>query len=113
MFVLFFKQLLTQICLALSTLLLHAIERGKPIEKLFYSLQNLQSADNGNIAVLEMLTVLPEVVEDHISNCCKSLKHRYEYEQEVLSLSFVIFLYLWFWMSDWGPDFASHTCIIL
>lgn len=76
-------QLLTQICLALSSLLLHAVEHEKPIEKLFYSLQNLQNEDNGNIAVLETLTVLPEVVDDYISYSCKNLKCRYDYEQEV------------------------------
>ncbi|XP_024017806.1 transportin MOS14 isoform X2 [Morus notabilis] len=61
-------QLLTQICLALSALVLRAVEHGKPpIEQLFYSLQNLQSQEdvNGNIAVLEMLTVLPEEVVDN------------------------------------------------
>lgn len=83
LFIYLFMQLLTQICLALSTLLLHAVEHEKPIEKLFYSLQNLQNEDNGNIAVLETLTVLPEVVDDYISYCCKNLKCRYDYEQEV------------------------------
>ena len=57
-------QLLTQICLALSALILRGVENGKPIEQLFYSLQNLQSQEDGNIAVLEMLTVLPEEVFD-------------------------------------------------
>lgn len=77
-------QLLTQICLALSMLVLHAVEHGKPIEKLFYSLQNLQSQDNGNNAVLEMLTVLPEIIEDQTSDCHIPSARRYEYEQEVL-----------------------------
>lgn len=48
------------------------MEHSKPIEKLFYSLHNLQTQENGNIAVLEMLTVLPEVVEDqstYIGRC--------------------------------------------
>ncbi|KAL0331801.1 UNVERIFIED_CONTAM: hypothetical protein Scaly_2081600 [Sesamum calycinum] len=76
-------QLLTQICLALSMLVLHAVEHGKPIEKLFYSLQNLQSQDNGNNAVLEMLTVLPEIIEDQNSDCHIPSARRYEYEQEV------------------------------
>ena len=83
MLVLFPQQLLTQICLALSTLLLHAVEHGRPIEKLFYSVQNLQSHEGGHIAVLEMLTVLPEVFEDHITNNCKTLTIRDEYEQQV------------------------------
>ncbi|KAB1211378.1 Transportin-3 [Morella rubra] len=79
-------QLLTQICLALSALILRAVENGKPIEQLFYSLQNLQSQDDGNIAVLEMLTVLPEEVFDtqnidsKISSACRS-----QYCRELLS----------------------------
>ncbi|KAL2532396.1 ARM repeat superfamily protein [Abeliophyllum distichum] len=78
-------QLLTQICLALSTLMLHAVEHGKPIEKLFYSLQNLQNQDNGDIAVLEMLTVLPEIIEDQNADCSISIAQRYEYERELLA----------------------------
>ncbi|KAJ4729616.1 Transportin like [Melia azedarach] len=79
-------QLLTQICLALSALILRAVEHGKPIEKLFYSLQNLQSQDDGNIAVLEMLTVLPEeVVDSQASDCNISSAHRSQYGQELLS----------------------------
>lgn len=78
-------QLLTQICLALSTLILHAVEHGKPIEKLFYSLQNLQNQDNGDIAVLEMLTVLPEIIEDQNADCSISTARRYEYERELLA----------------------------
>ncbi|KAI7754126.1 hypothetical protein M8C21_014870, partial [Ambrosia artemisiifolia] len=69
------SQLLTQICLALSTLILHAVEYNKPIEKLFYSLQNLQGQDDGNIVVLEMLTVLPEVVEDETGMSEPSCSH--------------------------------------
>jgi transportin-3 len=82
--VLFSRQLLTQICLALSALMLRAVENGKPIEQLFYSLQSLQSQDDGNIAVLEMLTVLPEEVFDNqnadskISSACRT-----QYCQEV------------------------------
>ncbi|XP_057489374.1 transportin MOS14 isoform X2 [Actinidia eriantha] len=78
-------QLLTQICLALSALILHSVEHSKPIEQLFYSLQNLQSLDNGNIAVLEMLTVLPEVVEDQSTDCNISSARRGEYGRELLS----------------------------
>ncbi|CAA2985061.1 transportin MOS14 isoform X1 [Olea europaea subsp. europaea] len=77
-------QLLTQICLALSTLILHAVEHGKPIEKLFYSLQSLQNQDNGDIAVLEMLTVLPEIIEDQNADCSLSIARHYEYEREQL-----------------------------
>ncbi|XP_010528108.1 PREDICTED: transportin MOS14 [Tarenaya hassleriana] len=57
-------QLLTQICLALSALLLHADPYSKPFEKLMFSLQNLQTHDDGNVAVLELLTVLPEELSD-------------------------------------------------
>lgn len=84
-------QLLTQICLALSTLVLHAVEYYKPIEKLFYSLQNLQGQDDGNIAVLEMLTVLPEVVED------ESATYKTKSGQR----------------SDYGPELLSHTSAVL
>lgn len=74
---------MTQICLALSMLILHAVEHVKPIEKLFYSLHNLQSEDDGKIAVLEMLTVLPEVIEDQNADCRISSVQRYEYGREV------------------------------
>ncbi|CAN1243993.1 Transportin MOS14 [Linum perenne] len=57
-------QLLTQICLALASLMLTAVDDQKPIEQLFYSLQTLQNHDDGNVALLEMLTVLPEEVVD-------------------------------------------------
>ncbi|KAH7852386.1 hypothetical protein Vadar_024244 [Vaccinium darrowii] len=78
-------QLLTQICLALSALMLHAVEHSKPIEQLFYSLQNLQTQDDGNIAVLEMLTVLPEVIEDQSTDFNISSARRGEYGRELLS----------------------------
>lgn len=79
-------QLLTQICLALSALILRAVEHRKPIEQLFYSLQNLQSQDDGNIAVLEMLTVLPEeVVEDQSTDGKITPARRSLYGQELLS----------------------------
>ncbi|QCD97296.1 Armadillo-type fold [Vigna unguiculata] len=79
-------QLLTQICLALSALVLQVAAYGNPIEQLFYSLQNLQSQDDGNIAVLEMLTVLPEEVVDNqrIDSKISSL-HKSHYTQELLS----------------------------
>lgn len=80
-------QLLTQICLALSALILQVVAHGNPIEQLFYSLQNLQSQDGGNMAVLEMLTVLPEEVVDsqRIDSKMSSL-HKSHYTQEVLEL---------------------------
>ncbi|XP_047161485.1 transportin MOS14 isoform X2 [Vigna umbellata] len=79
-------QLLTQICLALSALVLQVAAYGNPIEQLFYSLQNLQSQVDGNIAVLEMLTVLPEEVVDNqrIDSKISSL-HKSHYTQELLS----------------------------
>uniref|UniRef100_A0A7N0U9M2 Exportin-1/Importin-beta-like domain-containing protein n=1 Tax=Kalanchoe fedtschenkoi TaxID=63787 RepID=A0A7N0U9M2_KALFE len=79
-------QLLTQICLALSALIIRAVEHRKPMQQLFYSLQNLQSQDGGYIAVLELLTVLPEEVildqkfDTTISSTCRS-----QYGQELLS----------------------------
>ncbi|KAH1204863.1 Transportin MOS14 [Glycine max] len=79
-------QLLTQICLALSALVLQVAAHGNPIEQLFYSLRNLQSQDDGNFAVLEMLTVLPEEVVDNqrIDSKISSL-HKSHYTQELLS----------------------------
>ncbi|KAH0973072.1 hypothetical protein GBA52_025228 [Prunus armeniaca] len=79
-------QLLTQICLALSALILRAAEHGKPVEQLFYSLQNLQTQVDGNVAVLEMLTVLPEEVLDNQNTDSKiSSADRNQYGQELLS----------------------------
>ncbi|RYR54087.1 hypothetical protein Ahy_A06g029355 isoform F [Arachis hypogaea] len=78
-------QLLTQICLALSALVLQVVAHGNPIQQLFYSLQNLQSQDNGNIAVLEMLTVLPEEVVDNERPDSKiSSLQKSHYTQELL-----------------------------
>lgn len=81
-------QLLTQICLALAALVLRAAEYKQPIEQLFYSFQNLQTEENGNIAVLEMLTVLPEeVVEDQSTDFSINLAQRSKYTREVLTKS--------------------------
>ncbi|KAK8282753.1 hypothetical protein V6Z12_D08G048600 [Gossypium hirsutum] len=77
-------QLLTQICLALSALILRSVEDGKPIEQLFYSLQNLRTQNDGIVAVLEMLTVLPEEIVD-TQNTEISASHRNQYGQELLS----------------------------
>lgn len=87
-------QLLTQICLALSALMLHAVEHGEPIEKLFCSLQSLENHDEGNIAVLEMLTVLPEVVEDQNTDYRTSSAQRREYGRELLSHTPVVLEFL-------------------
>ncbi|XP_065865601.1 transportin MOS14 isoform X2 [Euphorbia lathyris] len=79
-------QLLTQICLALAALILRAVEHGKPIEQLFYSLQTLQNQDDDNVAILEMLTVLPEEVID-TQNTDRNISpaHRGQYGLELLS----------------------------
>ncbi|XP_070023691.1 transportin MOS14 isoform X4 [Nicotiana sylvestris] len=87
-------QLLTQICLALSALMLHAVEHGQPIEKLFCSLQSLENHDEGTIAVLEMLTVLPEVVEDQNTDHRTSSAQRREYGRELLSHTSVVLEFL-------------------
>ncbi|KAL6509129.1 hypothetical protein OROGR_022439 [Orobanche gracilis] len=99
-------QLLTQICLAISTLVLHAVEHQKPVEHLFYNLQNLQSHDNGNTAVLEMLTVLPEIMEDQNSNCHVTSARRYEYEQELLAHTPLVLEFL---MKQFEEGFDSHV----
>ncbi|XP_058092775.1 transportin MOS14 isoform X3 [Magnolia sinica] len=79
-------QLLTQVCLALSALVIRAVEHKKPIEQLFSSLDRLRTQDNGNIAVLEMLTVLPEeVIEDQNTDCNISSDRRCQYGRELLS----------------------------
>ncbi|TYG56273.1 hypothetical protein ES288_D08G051200v1 [Gossypium darwinii] len=78
------RKLLTQICLALSALILRSVEHGKPIEQLFYSLQNLRTQNDGIVAVLEMLTVLPEEIVD-TQNTEISASHRNQYGQELLS----------------------------
>ncbi|KAI4375430.1 hypothetical protein MLD38_013296 [Melastoma candidum] len=88
-------QLLTQICLALSALILRAVEHEKPVEQLFYSLQTLQSQDGGNLVVLEMLTVLPEEITDshnadyNINSACRS-----QYERELLAHSPMVLEFL-------------------
>ncbi|CAN1126568.1 Transportin MOS14 [Linum perenne] len=79
-------QLLTQICLALASLMLTAVDDQKPIEQLFYSLQTLQNHDDGNVALLEMLTVLPEeVVDAQNSDSSVSSFRRGQCGQELLS----------------------------
>ncbi|XP_020585146.1 transportin MOS14 isoform X2 [Phalaenopsis equestris] len=79
-------QLLTQICLALSALVLRAVEHKMPIEQFFSSLNKLQSQENGNTAVLEMLTVLPEeVVEDKSGDCRIDARSRCQFTRELLS----------------------------
>ncbi|XP_011033714.1 PREDICTED: importin-13 isoform X1 [Populus euphratica] len=88
-------QLLTQICLALAALMLCAVEHGKSIEQLFYSLRTLQSQDDGNVAVLEMLTVLPEeVVDTQNTDCRVSPAHRSQYGRELLSHTPVVLEFL-------------------
>lgn len=76
-------QLLTQICLALSALLLHADPYSKPFDKLMFALQNLQAHDDGNVVLLELLTVLPEEISD-----TRHVSHHSDLRQEVSSFSF-------------------------
>ncbi|XP_039124758.1 transportin MOS14 isoform X2 [Dioscorea cayenensis subsp. rotundata] len=79
-------QLLTQICLALSALVLRSIEHKKPIVQLFSSLHQLQVNEDGNVALLEMLTVLPEeVVEDHNGDRNIDAASRSQFTRELLS----------------------------
>uniref|UniRef100_A0A803MML9 Exportin-1/Importin-beta-like domain-containing protein n=1 Tax=Chenopodium quinoa TaxID=63459 RepID=A0A803MML9_CHEQI len=88
-------QLLTQICLALSALVLHAAEYRQPIEQLFYNLQNFQTQENGNVAVLEMLTVLPEeVVEDQSTDSSINFAQRSQYTRELLSHTSMVLEFL-------------------
>ncbi|XP_057542479.1 transportin MOS14 isoform X2 [Amaranthus tricolor] len=88
-------QLLTQICLALSALVLRAAEYRQPIEQLFYSLQNFHTQENGNLAVLEMLTVLPEeVIEDQSTDISINSAQRSQYTQELLSHTAMVLEFL-------------------
>ncbi|XP_010476273.1 PREDICTED: importin-13-like isoform X1 [Camelina sativa] len=73
-------QLLTQICLALSALLLHADPYSKPFDKLMFALQTLQAHDDGNVVLLELLTVLPEEISD-----TRHFSHQSDLRQELLS----------------------------
>lgn len=89
--VLIFLQLLTQICLALSGLVLRAVEHKKPIDQLFASLHQLQSQENENVAVLELLTVLPEeVVEDQNVDRSIDFTSRSQFTREVKMSSLLV-----------------------
>ena len=77
-------QLLTQICLALSALVLRAVELKKPVEQLFASLYEFQGQGVGSNAILELLTVLPEeVIEDNTVNVTVDAVRRWNFTQEV------------------------------
>ncbi|CAM6097582.1 unnamed protein product [Calypogeia fissa] len=79
-------QVLTQICLALSALVLRAVEWSKPVEQLFASLSELQGQGTGSNAILELLRVLPEeVIEDQVVNTSVDSSRRREFTQELLS----------------------------
>ncbi|CAH8382526.1 unnamed protein product [Eruca vesicaria subsp. sativa] len=73
-------QLLTQICLALSALLIHADLYSKPFDKLMFALQSLQAHDDGNVVLLELLTVLPEEISE-----TRHVAHQSDLRQELLS----------------------------
>ncbi|XP_078159617.1 ARM repeat superfamily protein isoform X1 [Carex rostrata] len=80
------SQLLTQICLALSVLMLRMEDQKTTIEQLFSSLEKLQAQNNGYIAVLELLTVLPEeVTEDLIGGTSADSQTRSCFKRELLS----------------------------
>ncbi|KAH0463465.1 hypothetical protein IEQ34_008047 [Dendrobium chrysotoxum] len=88
-------QLLTQICLALSALVLRAVEHKMPIEQFFSSLNELQSQENGNAAVLEMLTVLPEeVVEVNNGDGSIDAGSRCQFTRELLSHTPIVLEFL-------------------
>ncbi|GAB2236248.1 hypothetical protein Droror1_Dr00027987 [Drosera rotundifolia] len=87
-------QILTQICLALSGLILRAAEHKKPIELLFQNLQTLLSQDC-HIAVLEMLTVLPqEIIEDQSTDDSLNSAQRGQLSQELLSHTCMVLQFL-------------------
>lgn len=55
----------------------------------------MQSQDNGNAAVLEMLTVLPEIIEDQNSDFRVTSARRKEYGQEVLQSDSCNYVLCW------------------
>lgn len=64
--------------------MLRSAEHKKPVEQLFASLHELQSQENGNLAVLAMLTVLPEeVVEDQSGDRNVDAASRSRFTREV------------------------------
>ncbi|KAL0344201.1 UNVERIFIED_CONTAM: hypothetical protein Sangu_1307500 [Sesamum angustifolium] len=65
-----------------------------------------QSQDNGNNAVLEMLTVLPEIIEDQNSDCHIPSGRRYEYEQELLARTPMVLDFL---LQQSEEGFGSHV----
>uniref|UniRef100_A0A7I4A443 Exportin-1/Importin-beta-like domain-containing protein n=1 Tax=Physcomitrium patens TaxID=3218 RepID=A0A7I4A443_PHYPA len=80
------SQLLTQICVALSALVLRATEARKPVEQLFASLNELQGQGTGSNAVLELLTVLPEeALEDQSLLSSVDPGRRTQFSREILS----------------------------
>eukprot|EP00250_Pteridium_aquilinum_P011675 c20234_g1_i2 orf=2239-4194(-) len=88
-------QLLTQICLALSALVLRAVELKKPVEQLFASLSELQGHRVGSYAILELLTVLPEeVIEDNTVNATVDSERRWHFTQELLSQTGIVLEFL-------------------
>ncbi|KAH7302716.1 hypothetical protein KP509_23G084200 [Ceratopteris richardii] len=79
-------QLLTQICLALSALVLRAVELKKPVEQIFGSLSETQVHGMYSHAILELLTVLPEeVIEENVVNVLVDSDRRWHFRQELLS----------------------------
>ncbi|MCO5579914.1 hypothetical protein L7F22_033781 [Adiantum nelumboides] len=88
-------QLLTQICLALSALVLRAVELKKPVEKLFASLSEIQGHGVGSHAILELLTVLPEeVIEENVVNATVNSERRWHFTQELLSHTGIVLEFL-------------------
>lgn len=78
------EQLLTQVCVALSAMVLRADEWRKPVDQLFASLNELQGQGTGSNAVLELLTVLPEeVIEDQSVLSSVDSGRRWQFTQEV------------------------------
>jgi transportin-3 len=64
--------------------MLRSADHKMPIDQLFSSFQKLQTQENGNLAVLEMLTVLPEeVLEDHSGDLNVDAASRSQFTREV------------------------------
>ncbi|KAG0588025.1 hypothetical protein KC19_2G209500 [Ceratodon purpureus] len=108
------SQLLTQICVALSALVLRATEARKPVEQLFASLNELQGQGTGSNAVLELLTVLPEeVLEDQSLLSSVDSSRRSQFSNEILSHTSAVLEFLLLQTTNDGLDNNSRRSKVL
>lgn len=100
-------QLLTQICVALSALVVRAVEATKTIDQLFASLHELQGQGSGSNAVLELLTVLPEEVLEDQSFLSVDSGRTSQFPLKVLSHTGTVLEFL---LQQSTSDVLDNTC---